>query len=174
MPAYQGEFDGLCGMYAIANAYELCGCGTGEGEFQTACLALPKKRWPSVLWNGTDLRDMRRMVKACQADWSEVVSVRYPFYRDTPGSNDSYWRRLTRYFEDESTQCAIVRLIKPWDHWVVISPDTRRRMWFTDSSGDQQEYRKNFASLYAGKRRRDRNQWLFDPRALIGFERHSV
>ncbi len=50
MPYYQGEFDGLCGMYAIANAYEICGYGDICAElFQAACDALAPRRWPSVL-----------------------------------------------------------------------------------------------------------------------------
>ncbi len=32
MPLHQGEYDGLCGMYAIANAYQICGCHTDDGE----------------------------------------------------------------------------------------------------------------------------------------------
>ena len=67
MPAYQGEFDGLCGMYSIANAYESCGyIDHGNQLFQVACSRLAPKRWPRVLWEGTSFHDMMRMIKACQ------------------------------------------------------------------------------------------------------------
>ena len=83
MPAYQGEFDGLCGMYAIANAYELCGHGDHSDQlFRVACGAVAPTRWPKVLWDGTSFQDMVRMIKACQRDISQErlasVVVRYP------------------------------------------------------------------------------------------------
>jgi len=174
MPAYQGEFDGLCGMYSIANAYELCGYADhGNQLFQVACSRLAPTRWPKVLWEGTTFHDMMRMIRACQRYISEEglasVEVRYPFSRAVPKSNDRYWERLDRIFQDESLRCGIVMLKKPWCHWIVISPDTKRRIWFTDSSGDELEYRKNLASLHAGERRRAGRSWLIDRRALIVF-----
>lgn len=46
MSAYQGEFDGLCGMCAIANAYDICGYGEiCEELFHVACGALAQQRW---------------------------------------------------------------------------------------------------------------------------------
>ena len=111
MPAYQGEFDGLCGMYAIANAYELCGGSNSdaEGAFRTACIALADSRWPAVLWTGTSLHDMMRMIKKCQAELAPTLSVRYPFYRKPPTSDDGYWDSLKRYFANEHVKCAIVQ-----------------------------------------------------------------
>ena len=170
MPAYQGEFDGLCGMYSIANAYESCGyIDHGNQLFQVACSRLAPKRWPRVLWEGTSFHDMMRMIKACQRYICQErlgpVVVRYPFRKADPKSNDSFWEQL----ENESLICGIVGLTKPWRHWVVISPDTKRRIWFTDSSGDQREYRKNLASLHAGERRPYGKPWLINRRELIVF-----
>ena len=170
VPAYQGEFDGLCGMYAIANAYELCGGDDGEGAFRMACRALSASRWPAVLWSGTSLHDMMRMIKKCQAELEWMPSVSYPFLRRPPTSDDGYWRALRECFTDEHVKCAIVELKKPWEHWVVISPDTERRIWFADSDRHEPQYRKNLTSLHAGERRPKPNQWLIDRRALILFE----
>ena len=47
--AYQGHYDGLCGMYAIANAFMECGVKDGEEVFHTACTMLAQKRWPKTL-----------------------------------------------------------------------------------------------------------------------------
>ncbi len=160
MPAYQGEFDGLCGMYAIANAYEICGYGDISKLFKVACDALAPRRWPAVLWDGTSFGDMKKMISVCQTEiedqYDEPITVNYPFSRNPPKSN-------------ENAYCAIVSLTKPSPHWIVISRDTRRRVWFTDSGGDDREYRKNLASLHAGERRRWETQWLLDRRELIVF-----
>ena len=44
MASYQGKLDGLCGQYAIANAFELCGF-VHEDYFQAACRGLAGSRW---------------------------------------------------------------------------------------------------------------------------------
>lgn len=64
-PSYQGELDGLCGPYAIANAFKECGYPQKKATFKLACEALSKQRWPKVLWEGTAFGDMQRMIKAC-------------------------------------------------------------------------------------------------------------
>ena len=170
MAATQGELDGLCGMYAIANAYERCGCQDVESVFRTACGGLSQRRWPKVLWEGTTFGDMQRMIKACKDQCEPTVSVRYPFSgKKEPPSNESYWRDLKQIFTDPGVRCAIELMKKPWLHWVVIFPDTERRIWFTDSAAVEPDYRKNIASLYAGKRRPRPGQWVFGRRELIVF-----
>ena len=174
MPAYQGEFDGLCGMYAIANAYEECGYEDGCAElFQVSCNALAHRRWPRVLWEGTTFGGMKKMISACQDEieiqYHESVIVGYPFWHKPPKSNKDYWKKFDDIFGNENVVCGIVGMTKPQRHWVVISRDTKRRVWFIDSDGDEPVYRKNLASLNAGERRRWESQWLLDRRELIVF-----
>ena len=48
MPSFQGELDGLCGPYAIVNAFEECGLADdGEAIFKACCKALSAARWPA-------------------------------------------------------------------------------------------------------------------------------
>ena len=59
--AYQGTLDGLCGPYAIVNAYHQCDIEEewlGNDIFKVACLAI--NGWPQVLWEGTSFGQMRR------------------------------------------------------------------------------------------------------------------
>jgi hypothetical protein len=57
-PFLQGDLNGLCGLYAIANAVTLLlhvphvRDKLGEDVFQTAAQALPKAEWPKLLWEG--------------------------------------------------------------------------------------------------------------------------
>lgn len=174
MARYQGEFDGLCGMYAIANAYEQCGYGDHCDQlFQIACSALALRRWPQVLWDGTSFGDMQRMIAACNRDiaenYEETIDVQYPFFRNTPNTNAAYWQRFDDIFHNEDVYCGIIGLTHPWQHWVVISRDTKKRVWFVDSDVGEPEYRKNLSSLYAGERRRLQTQWRLDRRELIVF-----
>ena len=128
MPAYQGEFDGLCGMYAIANAYEICGYGDISKLFKVACDALAPRRWPAVLWDGTSFGDMKKMISVCQTEiedqYDEPITVNYPFSRNPPKSNEIYWEKFDDIFQNENAYCAIVSLTKPSPHWIVY-PVTR-------------------------------------------------
>lgn len=176
MPAYQGEFDGLCGMYAIANAYEICGFGDSrQNLFMTAYNALGRNRWPGVLEDGTTFRDMQRMISRCQTwlesqyDKDERIRVTYPFSRNTPKSDKEYWDKLREIYSGDQVYCCIVRRTKPSAHWIITYPHITRRVRFVDSDPFDPEFRKNRSSLYAGTRRRRNNQWRFDRRDLIVF-----
>lgn len=176
MPAYQGEFDGLCGMYAIANAYEICGFNDSREElFMVACNVLAQSRWPGVLEDGTTFRDMQRMISQCQTqledqyDENKLVSVTYPFSRNVPRNDKEYWNRLHQICSSDEVYCCIVRRTKPSSHWLVTYPYTTRRVHFVDSDPFDPEFGKNRGSLYAGNRRRRRNQWRFDRHDLIVF-----
>ena len=175
MPAYQGEYDGLCGMYAIANAYAVCDYKEDfcAELFQVACGALPQRRWPSVLWKGTDFADMKKMVRACRRyekdKSSDSTLVSDAFFNGTPPSNEAYWRRFDEIFRNENVRCGIVGRTEPSPHWIVIDRDTIRRVWFSDSDVNRPEFRKNVASLYAGQRRRSQTQWRLCREELLVF-----
>ena len=178
MPSYQGTFDGLCGMYAIVNAYETCGIAEEkdlEILFKLACEALPRQSWPQVLWKGTSFLQMRTMIRRCEEAMASggvsPIKSGFPFSRNTPVSDDEHWARFDEVFSETEVMCGIVGVEKPSPHWIVIERESKNRVWFTDSDGDKDtEYRKNIASLYAGERRRLRNQWLLNRKQLIVFK----
>lgn len=171
MAFYQGSLDGLCGQYAIANALEQCGF-TDEDYFQTACRGLARRRWPDVLWEGTTIGDLQKMIAHCQLVHDELqhVNIAYPFRKAAPKSNRSYWERFDGIFEDEAVRCAVVGLEKPDPHWIVVYRDGRR-LQFVDSNPFGAQIRKNRASVFAGERRQSKNQWLVNRRKLIPFRR---
>jgi len=171
MPRYQGEFDGLCGPYAIVNAFEHCDYPNTELIFKTACSVFPKNRWPELLWKGTDIDDMRNMLRACERKlkFTPAISIKYPFETDTPKTNEDYWKCFDTVFADEAVICGIVGLTKPSLHWIVVSRDSAKRIMFHDSTVDRPSARKNRSSLYAGERRQTPNQWLINRQELITF-----
>ncbi len=172
MPKYQGELDGLCGPYAIANALEVCGLHVFEDAFRFACLALSDRRWPDVLWEGTTLGDLQRMLKRCKAEIPEMeaITITYPFLKAPPSTSKQYWQEFNQFFRpDSSAICAIIGLNRPSCHWIVASRDGSRIM-FADSRAGAQLVRKNRNSLHAGERDGNPNRWIIDRKDFILFE----
>ncbi len=178
MPKHQGELDGLCGPYAIANALEHLELAdfSAEDLFQSACRALSPRRWPVALWKGVTFFDLQRMLVRCQRDLPALAGVRvtYPFLKQPPGSNAAYWRRFDALFEDAgASRCAIIGITRPTDHWIVASKDGRR-MRLTDCAPGVEPRRKNRSSFHAGSRCADPKTWLIDRRELILIEARPV
>ncbi|CDZ72569.1 Hypothetical protein NGAL_HAMBI2610_41940 [Neorhizobium galegae bv. orientalis] len=176
MPKYQGELDGLCGVYAIINAYETCGL-LDDGElheemFKACCNGLKPAAWPEVLWSGTEYRDLQRMIKSCKklVPSTSEVKVSMPFQRQPPKSDKEYWTRFDEVLleDDGETKCAIIGVTRPSNHWIVAARDGNR-IWFADSTANQTLMRKNRKSLFAGERNGNPNVWLIDRSELIVF-----
>ena len=173
MSTYQGRLDGLCGPYAIVNAFEHCGIKNNDDVFQTACSALTSRRWPEVLWNGTTLGDLQRMIKRCRdlIDGASVIRTSYPFSRNTPADNKTYWKRFDDLFkEKERTCCAIIGLTRPSYHWIVAYREGGTRVSFLDTDPYRPYVRKNQSMLHAGSRNGNPNKWIIDRKELILFE----
>ena len=126
--AYQGSLDGLCGPYAIVNAYHQCDIEEdwlGEDIFAIACMAI--EGWPQVLWEGTSFGQMIKMLKACQralqsayeaANCKYPIKVKYPFRKNAPSSNKEYWKRFDEIFSRDDVICGILGLEFPSQHWI--------------------------------------------------------
>ena len=59
--AYQGNLEGLCGPYAIVNAFDCCGLNEdwlGRDLFKIARLAI--EGWPRVLWKEACVQRVRK------------------------------------------------------------------------------------------------------------------
>ena len=189
MPGRQGDHDGLCGMYSIANAYQICGYDRPEDEegelkdiFRIACDALTKDRWPNVLWKGTSFKDMKKMIDKCLKEtewWKDYdglsVKVEYPFSRNTPKTNDEYWDRLFDIFEGKGkdVRCAIVGMEAPSEHWIVVEPSRSRNLLFSDSTTGTID-RVRIEEIHAGKRKPSDKEYKFNRKELIVFSVKSV
>lgn len=173
MPRYQGELDGLCGPYAVVNAFEHCGIDDSEGVFQEACAALAQSRWPNVLWEGTSLHDLMRMIKKCRSAFEDEVKIkiRYPFARSIPRSNVEYWKKFDEVFsKNPRARCAILGMIRPSYHWIVAGREEGSRLAFYDTDPHKPFQRKNRGSLHAGSRNGNPRKWIIDRSELILIE----
>ena len=126
--AYQGEYDGLCGMYAVANAFTQCGVGNGRRVFRLACRSLKRElTWPRGIWAGTDFDDMKQMIRYCKkhVESARQFKVEYPFQDTPPDSVEAYVERFHDLFKERDPICAIVGTS---DHWfVIVKPNNKRR-----------------------------------------------
>lgn len=173
--SYQGELDGLCGPYAITNALTYLGHkDEPEAVFQAACSAISRSRWPKVLWDGTTFGDLKKMIGACMQGVDPKIGAEasYPFWKSTPTSNKDYWVEFDAIFADEDVVCGIVRLTRPWKHWLVILKDGGR-ITFLDSDPHEPTRRINRPSIYAGDRGPKSKKWVIDRRDLVVFRRTS-
>lgn len=163
---FQGSLDGLCGLYAISNSFDKAGVDPGA-VFETAARALGKSKWPDVLFSGTTIRDMQVMLKRCSEEYG-VLRASYPFLnpKSTPKTNNEYWDRFFEVTSDDDVLCCIAGVEEPSYHWIVIEPDGGR-VRFTDSSHENQNFRKNVTTIHAGKRRKSNSHWRLDRSQLI-------
>lgn len=164
--------DGLCGVYAIINALSVTSDEVdGEAILRVACSALPKSRWPDVLWKGTTIFDLQKMIRRCLEELKiSDTRVSYPYIRNTPSTNERYWAGFDEAFETGAARCAIMGTTSPDMHWIVAGPNGGH-IEFMDSTIGRPFTRKRRSSLFAGERRQKKNQWLLDRRELILFER---
>ena len=132
--AYQGEYDGLCGMYAVANALMECGVEDGREIFEAACSALAHRGWPQGIWEGTGMVQMMQMINHCRECFDDEIDidVKYPFWgrAEAPESNHEYVERFHELFKEHDPYCAIVGTGETEEvegHWFVIKKPNNRQ-----------------------------------------------
>jgi hypothetical protein len=172
MAFYQGELDGLCGMYAIVNAIQLCDSAIDTDEvFQLACTGIAQSAWPAVLWEGTSRGQLQKMIKNITQKHPKITA-KYPFSKNAPVSPAAFWTEFNRVFEEEAAVCAIVRIAEKisadMHHWTVIEP-VGEKIKNTDSTANAQFATKYRKSLHPGERRKNTRQTLIIKEDLIVF-----
>ena len=74
---WQGSLDGLCGPYAIVNAYDLCGNEEdwlGQDIFNIACSAIDD--WPKALWKPPHNKNLAAMHELQTREVAEAPRLR--------------------------------------------------------------------------------------------------
>ena len=176
--AWQGSLDGLCGPYAIVNAYDLCGNEEdwlGQDIFNIACLAIDD--WPKALWEGTTFEQMRTMLKACQkalkaayreADCTYPIAIDYPFRENPPRSTKQLRKRLHKVFFRDDAICGIVGMEKPAAHWFSFVKHKEALIVFDSApAGSGGMRRIGLEDLHVRGRRK--KGLVLNPRELIVF-----
>ena len=175
--AYQGNLDGLCGPYAIVNAFDRCGLNEellGRDLFKLACEAIDG--WPDILWDGTEFSHMKTMLKACGKELRKAyreageefhVKVDYPFSGAArPRSDREYWLRFDELCAPEDVVCGILGMEHPWPHWIVFRNNGKSLTMF-DSGVRGARWRIAKKKIHAG--RRNRKKYRVNREELVVF-----
>ena len=173
MPKYQGELDGLCGIYAIINAFEYLGI-EHDDLFEDICQVFTAKRWPNLLWEGTYFGDLKRAIADCKKIYTELDSVKisYPFWKKVPKNNEDYWKCFHKLFDNAQPEsCALIGMTKPSYHWIVAKKEKgKKKIHFIDSDPRKPNVVKKESSLHAGEKHKTK-QWIICRNELIFFEK---
>ena len=176
--ATQGSLDGLCGPYAIVNAYDLCGVEEdwlGKNIFKIACSEAGN--WPKVLWKGTTFGQMRTMLKASQkalkkayreADCEYPIEIDYPFRGNPPDTGKNFRKRFDEIFSRDDVICGIVGMEEPDKHWFSFVKHKEALIVFDSSPpGDSEMRRIGLDELHVRGGRK--KEFVLNPGELIVF-----
>ena len=176
--AFQGTLDGLCGPYAIVNAYHQCDIEEdwlGQDIFNIACSAIGG--WPEILWEGTTFQQMKKMVKACQTTLKKAyreencaypVKIEYPFRSNPPRFSKQFRQRLRRIFSCDNVICGVVGMEKPAAHWLTFVKLKKSLIVFDSApAGLGGMYRIRLDDLHVRARRK--KEIVLNPKELIVF-----
>ena len=180
--AYQGNLDGLCGMYAIVNAYDRCGINEdwlGQDLFNISCRAIDG--WPDILWDGTSFSQLRTMLAACQKALTKAyrkageefhVEVEYPFSgKRGPKSNREYWMRFEELYSCDASVYGILGMEQPHEHWIAFENRKKTLVMFdSDAKGSRWQLGKE--DIHAGQRYRKKH--LVNRRELVVFRSNGA
>ena len=148
-PCKQGDFDCLCGLYALLNATRLAHPLLPQVTLRT--LFARGIEWlqqeqllAETVTGGMPLNTLMRLHKATIQPRLPHVRLYRPFLRQRPGSPDEFWHRLQAW---QSQPCGIIIEItgRRWNHWSVLHEVKATRIFLFDSSSLRSMYRKNCA-----------------------------
>jgi hypothetical protein len=136
--------DGLCGLYSIANAFaRLSDQLAAEDVFEQAALAIPKRKYPTALWDGLDFYEVYRSARYVAAwalkERNLKISVRLPFKKRRLRTMSQFLDELSERIRDRP---ATAILSVEWGkqkggggHWLVFERHHDSRLTVLDSDG---------------------------------------
>lgn len=138
IPFVQGELDGLCGIYAIINAYRLLFGDQFGPERATKLFRKLAKSVPIAVFEGTSYQEQLDLIAlANRAVPAKLrLEVRTQVFKKP--ANGPSWRINTfvsrlREEINEQNQVAILGLEKAHDHWTLVHRLTPSTLKLTDS-----------------------------------------
>jgi hypothetical protein len=146
-PYLQGNIDGLCGLYAIVNAFQCLFPGTftddDAWELMASLCSSISHKFPAVIWKGAGVEDTVTMFKAAQ-DFARATRhlggsliVTRPFANRKIGRMQDFWEEIGAWLDEgrrsETKRVAFIGIGFPDNHWTVVTRKTARSVSFFDS-----------------------------------------
>lgn len=165
-PLYQGDQDGLCGLYAVVNSLRLLWPREMTDKntaviFQEVAHALGA--WPRVLWAGTYPTDIVTMLKAARRVFTEkgmCLTWTKPFKTGSINHIEVFETNLRHELDCPGTT-AIVGMNRPRQHWSVLDRFTPHTMVMADS-GPTGPIRLTDCALFNGRLPATHHKFVFD------------
>ena len=82
----QGDLNGLCGLYAVVNAFQQCldDCPSeqnGLDFFKEAARSIPSGEFPDILWGGCGVQTLLKMARAVAEDIERECDFKFKIWR---------------------------------------------------------------------------------------------
>ncbi len=157
-PHFQGQLDGLCGVYSVINSTKLIE-NINAWESMTLfnrifALVEQRKRLSGILREGISSRDMAYIFR-------EVVEQEYPIRRVKPFHRagkvplDLYWNEIQGFLAEDHRRAVIVVLEGwNWGHWTVIRKATEKTLFLFDSENQKRVRRRDCTTRKITRARR--------------------
>jgi hypothetical protein len=147
LPKQQGDLDGACGFYSVANATQLVtGVPTTDESFRQVVCGHTQTNRQMLPWDllmGVDRAEMNNLLVSYLP---LGVSIHRPFWKRRPDLSE-YWETVLGHLASPKT-AAIVAFHheRPNDlrsHWTVVRSATNKSFELYDSAGSQRIIRKH-------------------------------
>jgi hypothetical protein len=138
MPFKQGDLDGLCGVYSIANALDYLDIENGEDVFEHIIKYMQRKFIfiREYIIDGLKDSTVNRLLQEAKTVFN------FKFSRHEGNNIVTTWNMLTDSIDDNT--CAIIELGGRHEHWTVVKSITDKRINLIDSGGLQHIDRNDF------------------------------
>jgi len=145
----QGNLDGLCGVYALVNAYKLVNKQSGEPQkawkrlFHAALAEIGEERVLDVLQSGMHINILLSINKRVFQKKCPHIRLKRPFLRIHPTTQ----LIMLKITEILSTKRGVVLLsysCRRYGHWTVIHDETLHNYLLADSSNIKYLRKKSF------------------------------
>jgi hypothetical protein len=167
-PSYQGDLDGLCGIYAVVNSFRVLRLPDFDEE---ACFLRAVKHFPEALWKGTSLGELKKIAKNV-ATWA-TKQYRVPLkvvapFKTTQFRTAQQWQAaLDEYLVNGNRAPRAVAIVGILDddfsHWTVVNRSTERSVTFFDSNEGIVIVRKSKFKIGAVAKKK----WAIDPAETV-------
>jgi hypothetical protein len=146
-PYLQGQIDGLCGLYAIVNAFQLLFPGTFTDDdawelMVDLCEAIHHK-FPAVIWKGAGVADVVSLFAKARQYALEAkhlkggIEITRPFARRRVDRVEDFWAEVGDWLEDgaklKEKRVALIGIGYPDNHWTIVTRLSGRSVTFFDS-----------------------------------------
>ena len=140
--ARQGDFDGLCGLYAVINALDLAGCRRPRSPvhrklFVGLAQALPGGKLRAAIGDGLGGRELIKaatlVFPGFRKSLGGLVTVSQPFRKATFETNEGFLEAMADIMAS-SRSALILNVSTPaYNHWTVAQEITPRAIIVRDS-----------------------------------------